>query len=138
MTLDSRLSTNKMSARIKRLTAIYIFILVGIIFLADVRGTNYFSFVRKVPFGDKIGHFLLMGMFSFLLNFSFNAKTVRLWLFKYLLGSLIVFGLVTLEEFSQIFVRGRTFDFTDLIFDYAGIFIFGEIARLICRKAIKN
>ena len=127
-----------MSARIKILTVIYIFILAGIIFLADLNGTSYFSFIRKVPFGDKIGHFLLMGMFSFLLNLALKAKTIRLWLFKYLLGSLIVFGLVTLEEFSQIFVRGRTFDLTDLIFDYAGIFIFGEIARLICHKAIKN
>ena len=127
-----------MSARIKILTLIYILILVGIIFLADVRGTNYFSFIRNVPFGDKIGHFLLMGMFSFLLNLALKAKIVQLWFFRYLLGSLIVVGLVTLEEFSQIFVRRRTFDLTDLVADYAGIFIFGEIARSICRKTIKN
>ncbi len=127
-----------MSARIKILTLIYVLILVGIIFLADINGTNYFSFIRNVPFGDKIGHFLLMGMFSFLLNLALKAKTSRLWFFRYLLGSLIVFGLVTLEEFSQIFVRGRTFDLTDLIANYAGIFIFGEIARIIYRKAIKH
>jgi len=127
----------KMSVRIKILTVVYIFILAGIIFLADLRGTDFFAFVGKVPFGDKIGHFLLMGVFSFLLNWALNAKTIRFWLFRYLLGSLIVFGLVTLEELSQNFIRGRTFDLADLVFDYAGIFIFGEIARLICRKTIK-
>lgn len=127
-----------MSARIKILTLIYIFILAGIIFWADLNGTNYFSFIRKVPYGDKLGHFLLMGMFAFLLNLALNARTITLWKFKYLLGSLIVSGLVTLEEFSQIFVRGRTFDLTDLIADYAGISIFGEIARFVCRKSIKS
>ncbi len=72
-----------------------------------------------------------MGIFSLLVNLALSAKTIRLWKFKYLLGSLIVLAIVTLEEFSQIFVRGRTFDAEDLIVDFAGIFIFGELARLI-------
>ncbi len=79
-----------------------------------------------------------MGAFSFLLNSALKAKTIQLILFRYLLGSLIVFALVTIEEISQIFIAGRTFDLTDLIFDYAGIFIFGEVARLIFRKIVKS
>ena len=125
-----------MPAKIKILTFVYIFILAGIISLADIHGTNYFAFVEKVPLGDKIGHFLLMGMFSFLLNLALNVKTFRFIRFEYLSGSLIVFGLVTLEEISQIFISGRTFDLYDLIFDYAGIFIFGEAARFICRRTV--
>ena len=127
-----------MSAKIKILTSVYILILAGIVFLADSHGTNYFTFVGKIPFGDKIGHFLLMGMFSLLLNLALNAKTVRLVSLNILAGNLIVFGLVTIEEFSQIFVAGRTFDVTDLISDYAGIFIFGEIARQIVSKNINR
>lgn len=121
-----------MSARIKILAVIYIFILAGIIVLADVRQTQFlFSFIRSLPFGDKIGHFFLMGIFSLLVNLALSAKTVQLWKFKYLLGSLIVSAIVTLEEFSQIFVRGRTFDAGDLIVNFAGIVFFGEIARVL-------
>lgn len=127
-----------MSVKIKILTLIYVFILAGIIFLADTNGTNFFNFVRKVPFGDKLGHFLLMGGFSFLLNLALDVKTIKLVSFDYLLGSLIVFGLVTVEEISQIFIAGRTFDLTDLIFDCAGIIIFGEAARFIFRRLAEN
>ncbi|MBA4122425.1 MAG: VanZ family protein [Acidobacteria bacterium] len=121
-----------MSARIKIITVIYIFILTGIVVLADVRQTQFlFNFIRSLPFGDKIGHFFLMGIFSLLVNLALSAKTIRLWKFKYLLGSLIVSAIVTLEEFSQIFVSGRTFDAGDLTVDFAGIVIFGEIARFL-------
>jgi len=120
------------SAGIKIIAVIYIFILAGIIVLADVRQTQFlFNFIRRLPFGDKIGHFFLMGIFSLLVNLALSAKTIRLWKFEYLLGSLIVSAIITVEEFSQIFVRGRTFDAGDLIVDFAGVFIFGEIARFI-------
>ena len=121
--------------RIKILTAIYILILAGIIVLADIKGTRYvLNFVRFIPYGDKVGHFFLMGMFSFLLNLALNAKTFRLARVNFLLGTLIVLIVVTIEEFSQIFVSGRSFDLSDLIVDFAGIFIFGELARFICKK----
>lgn len=127
-----------MSARIKILTIVYILILAGIIILADFNGTNFFSFFRYIPYGDKVGHFCLMGMFSFLLNLALKARTVQFWKFSYLLGSLIVGVIVLTEEFSQKFISGRTFDFNDLVFDFAGIILFGEAARFICRKMVKN
>ncbi len=124
-----------MSVRIKIITLIYILVLAGIILLADFRGTQYLlNFVGGIRYGDKIGHFVLMGGFSFLMNLVLKARSVGIRRIRYLAGSLIVAGVVTLEEFSQKFIRGRTFDLSDLIFDFAGIVIFGEIARLICRK----
>jgi len=123
------------SARIKILLVVYILILAVIIFLADRRGTRYMlNFVGNIPYGDKLGHFLLMGGFSFLLNLVLNARTFRIWKFSYLRGSLIVLVIVTIEELSQMFVAGRTFDWSDLVFDFLGIFIFGELARYICRR----
>ncbi|MGC2237007.1 MAG: VanZ family protein [Pyrinomonadaceae bacterium] len=128
-----------MSVRIKILTVLYIFILAGIIVLADLKGTRYLlNFVRFVPYGDKVGHFFLMGTFSLMLNLALNARTFRLWKIQFLLGTLIVLIVVTIEEFSQKFIRGRSFDLTDLVVDFAGIFIFGELARLICRKFFRN
>jgi VanZ family protein len=87
-----------------------------------------------VPFGDKIGHFLLAGIFSFLLNMVLGARKVSLCRINYLLGSLIVLTIFTIEEISQIYIKGRTFDWSDLFFDCLGIYLFGELARIICRR----
>lgn len=123
--------------KIKILTGIYVFVLVIIIFLADLRGTQYLlNFVGAIPHGDKIGHFVLMGTLSFLVNSALKARTISIGNFNVSLGSLIVLAVVTLEEISQMFVRGRSFDLTDLAADYLGIFIFGQLARLIYRKTI--
>ena len=125
----------KKSARMKILLVVYVLILAVIIFLADRKGTRYLlNFVGNIPYGDKLGHFCLMGGFSFLLNLVLDARTISAWKLNYLLGSLIVLAVVTIEEVSQLFVRGRTFDWSDLFFDYLGIFLFGELARFICRR----
>lgn len=124
-------------SKITIIAAIYVLILVGIVFIADMRGTNCFAFLQYVPYGDKVGHFCLMGMFSFLMNLALRAREVKIWRLKYLLGSLIVFAVVAAEEFSQMFISGRTFDWDDLLCDAAGIFLFGELARVVSRKIIK-
>ncbi len=119
----------------KILLIVYVFILAVIILIASQKGTRYLlDFVGGIPYGDKLGHFLLMGGFSFLLNLVLNARTFRLWKLNYLAGSLIVLVVVTLEEISQKFVAGRTFDRGDLVFDFLGIFLFGELAKFICRR----
>lgn len=126
---------NIKSARMKILLIVYIFVLAVIIFIASRKGTRYLlDFVGNIPYGDKLGHFILMGGFSFLLNLVLNAKTFGIGKVNYLLGSLIVVFVVTLEEISQKFVAGRTFDWGDLVFDYLGIFVFGELARFICQR----
>ena len=126
-----------LSARIKIFTVVYVLILAGIIFFANSNRTNYFGFLRYIPYGDKIGHFCLMGILSLLVNLALKTRTIQVWKLNYLLGSLIVAAVVAAEEFSQKFVGGRTFDAGDLMFDFAGIFLFGEGARLICVKKIK-
>jgi len=127
------------SAKIKILAVVYFLILAGIVVLADMRETQFlFKSVRKFPYGDKISHFLLFGFLSFLVNLALKAKTFRLWKINLLLGTLIVLAVVTIEEFSQKFIRGRSFDLIDLVADFAGIILFGELARLICRKFLRK
>jgi VanZ family protein len=77
-----------------------------------------------------------MGLFSFLLNMALSCRTVKVWKIELLKGSLLVALIVTLEEFSQIFIRYRTFDAGDLVFDYVGIFSFGMLARLLTRRRV--
>ncbi len=120
-------------ASVKILTVCYILILAGIIFIADTKSTRYLlSFIKFVPYGDKIGHLILFGFLSILVNWCLNF----LRFYRVLLGSLIVMVIVTIEEFSQIYISGRSFDLQDLIFDFIGIFTFGEIASyfLLNRK----
>lgn len=133
------LTIKNVSARIKILAVIYFLILAGIVVLADLRETQFlFKPIRKLPYGDKISHFLLMGFLSLLVNLALKAKTVRLWRINFLLGTLIVLAVVTVEEFSQKYIRGRSFDLIDLVADFAGIILFGELARLICRKFLRK
>jgi VanZ family protein len=72
----------------------------------------------------------MMGIFAFLLNWSLNFK--QIW--RISLGSLIVLVIVTIEEISQIFIRGRTFSWNDLVADLLGIVIFGELGGLIVKR----
>lgn len=128
-----------MSNKIKIITVIYIFIIAGIVFLADYKSTRYLlKFNGGIPYFDKVAHFLLMGGFSFLVNLWLKIKTFSVWKFRYLAGSSIVLIIVTLEEFSQIFISGRSFDIGDLAADYAGIIIFGELAGFVYRNYIKT
>lgn len=124
-----------MSTKIKIFTVIYIFIIVGIVVLANYKSTQYLlRFGGGIPYFDKIAHFFLMGGFAFFVNLVLKARSVSAPGFRYLLGSIIVFAVVTIEEFSQIWVSGRAFDPIDLVADYLGIFIFGEIARFVYNR----
>jgi hypothetical protein len=73
------------------ITATYVLLLISIVYLADHNQYHtLFSVIRSVPGGDKGGHFLLMGLFSFLLNWSLRCRTLQLSARRLLLGSLIV------------------------------------------------
>jgi polysaccharide biosynthesis protein VpsQ len=121
----------------KWLTGIYFILLGVIVFMADQEKYQpLFRRVREMPYGDKLGHLILMGLFSFLLNMALQCRIVRVWKMELLKGSLLVALVVTLEEFSQLFIRYRTFDPGDLIFDYAGIFSFGLLAYLLTRRRL--
>jgi VanZ family protein len=123
----------------KWLTGIYFVILGVIVFMADQkRYQPLFQRIRALPYGDKLGHLILMGVFSFLLNMALSCRTVRIWKIELLKGSLIVALLVTLEEFSQLFIKYRTFDPVDLFFDYMGIFFFGLLAYLLTRRRLSK
>ncbi|HEX8772375.1 MAG TPA: VanZ family protein [Pyrinomonadaceae bacterium] len=123
----------------KWLTGLYFLLLSVIVFLADQkRFQPLFRRVRELPYGDKLGHLILMGTLSFLLNMALSCRWVRVWKVEILKGSLIVAVIVTLEEFSQIFVKYRTFDLGDLFFDYVGIFFFGMLAYLLTRRKMSK
>ncbi len=94
-----------------------------------------FDAVGRVPWGDKLAHFVLLGIMSLLLNLTLGGATVRLSSVRLLKGSAILLVVVTLEEFSQAFLPYRSFEVADLAFNYAGIFCFGWLAVRLMERA---
>ena len=109
---------------------------IGFVILSANLGWDFFFFdwVKYLPLGDKMAHFLLVGGVSFFVNLLLEVKKVKFVGVKFLLGSLVVFIFITTEEFSQMFLIRRNFDLIDLTANYLGIFFFGQLALLICEK----
>src|SRR5687767_7946277 len=108
LTAKTRINGSLSGMKLKWLAVIYVLFLVLLVFLVDQKQYQFlFRFVRQTPYGDKVGHFVLMGLFSLLLNLALSCRKIRLGAFSLLAGSLIVAVIVTLEELSQIFVRYR-------------------------------
>jgi hypothetical protein len=90
---------------------------------------RFLSWVYRQPLGDKAGHFFLIGSLAALLNYALRWRTTSLGPMRPQLGGLIIAGLMTLEECSQIWIATRSFDLTDLLANYAGILCAEWLAR---------
>ena len=116
-------------------TAAWLVFISAVIFCADRHWlTPVYRFITAYPGSDKAGHFVLIGGMAFLLNLSLDLRSVRLLGWGWLLGGVVVGVACTLEEVSQIWIPGRTFDLLDLAGDYAGIVFFGWLARMVARR----
>ena len=116
----------------KLLTITFVLLLLIIVLIANLGlGSMFFPFMYEVPGADKVGHFLLIGILSFLVNYVLRARSFTIFSRSVLQGSIIILIFVTIEEFSQIFLSSRAFSIMDLLFDYLGIFVFGFIARYV-------
>ncbi|MDH3973797.1 MAG: VanZ family protein [Deltaproteobacteria bacterium] len=123
--------------KLKRILPALLFFLFicYIIILADVGAESFlFDFFRGVPLGDKLGHFMLYGFLSFLLNRALTYRYIEKYGLYWQLGSLTVFSFALLEEISQYYFPERTADMTDLLADAAGIVLF----TLLSVKGMKS
>lgn len=112
--------------RLLWLTVLYVVAIVAIIVAAN-SGVLPVRFLRHIPGGDKTGHFVLMGMLTFLVNLSVAGLGWRLTVPQVCLGLWIVIGL---EELSQLGFSHRNFDLADLAADTLGVFFFGILAAI--------
>ena len=117
---------------IRWLTALFVLFLGVLTWMAQRGdgGQNFlFSLVGRIPYGDKLGHFVLMGILSLLVNLWWSSGTFRWQRFDFLKGSVLVAVLVTLEELSQYWQPNRTLDLWDWLASMAGVWCFGQLAR---------
>jgi len=114
---------------IRLLTIIYVGLILTLIFMVDQgKYVEFFMFIHQIPFADKIGHFILIGLLAFSINLSLQCSTITLMKRQILKGSFIVFIFITLEEGSQYFIASRQFDIGDLLANYLGILFFSWLA----------
>ena len=116
--------------------------IITIIILADLGKLGFLYSIYDFPYGDKVGHFILYGILTFLIDLSLlrapaqgNGVTVipsrRSVAVK--VGLLLAFA-ITVEEFSQrYFSAHRTFDLIDLTASYLGVIFFSWLALKIKR-----
>lgn len=121
------------------LAIIYILIIILIIAMADSGQYGYvFKIIYQIPYADKLGHFILIGLLALVVNLSLQGKKIQVFGYSVLQGSAIVAALVMLEELSQFFIANRTFDLGDLLFDFIGIFVFSYIATYALRNQLNK
>ncbi len=96
-----------------------------IIFQANIGANNlFFSWIRTIPYGDKIGHFCIFGFLTFVSLFASRFHHFYLKRLRVYSAALAVTVVVIAEEISQGFIPSRTLDAGDLIADMAGIVLF--------------
>jgi polysaccharide biosynthesis protein VpsQ len=106
--------------------SVFFLFIVGIIVANDLgQIQSIINWVNSVPFGDKVGHTIFIGTLAYLLNYALADRTIKISQYKILLGCMIIAVAITAEEFSQIWIPSRTFDFLDLAANYFGITIAG-------------
>lgn len=109
--------------KLKWLSVFLIFFIIVVAFLADTGLLPHrIRALYDFPYGDKLGHFLLMGLVSFVLNWTALASRAEPQPASVIWKVSLAFVLfVTLEEFSQQLFPRRTFSLLDLGYSYAGI-----------------
>ncbi len=92
-------------------------------------GLGFLRFINKIPHGDKIGHFVLYGILTLLVDLALFRSFPHLNRHLLVLRvALILALLIGLEEFSQQYFPSRSFDLVDLAFSYLGVIFFSWVA----------
>lgn len=118
----------------KRLAILFGLFIVVIIVLADLGDLGPLHAIYDIPYGDKVGHFMLYGILNLLVDLSLfesfpQADARRLAL----IGGLSLAVLIGLEELSQNLFARRNPDLRDLAAGYLGLLFFSWLALRIKR-----
>jgi polysaccharide biosynthesis protein VpsQ len=112
------------------LAILFTLFIILVIVLADAGVlVRYVGFIYEIPFGDKVGHFILYGILALLINLAlFRSRPDENRLGLTVKCGLTLALLIGLEEYSQRYFASRTFDLIDLTFSYLGVLCFSWVA----------
>ena len=112
----------------------YVAFFITIVIIADRgEGDRWWAFIHQIPYGDKIGHLVLIGMLSLLCNLALAPRKVSHLPPFITLTTFVLLVLLTLEEIAQAFLPTRTCDLGDWLADLAGLAL-GQWLALIARR----
>lgn len=97
------------------------FLLVVVSIANRGEGGNWWAFLGRIPYGDKLGHVGLMGGLSFLCNLAFPPRRRDSYRRFIPTTSLVILVIVSAEELTQAFIPTRTCDLFDWLADVVGI-----------------
>jgi VanZ family protein len=119
----------------KWLAILFAFLIILIIVLADIGALPpYLRLLKDLPYGDKVGHFILYGILTLLVDLAlFRSCPHRSRKFLAVTSGLILAVLIGLEEFSQQYFADRTFSLKDLAASYLGLLFFSWLALRLSR-----
>ena len=124
----------------KWFTLLFTLFIILIIVLADTGNLGIFRLIYRIPYADKVGHFILYGILCLLINltlFRSIPSQSRSWIA--LISGLTLALLIGLEELSQRGFSNRTFDLVDLSASYLGLIFFSWLALLAdSRQSMKG
>ncbi len=119
----------------KRWAIFFGFFIIAIILLADFDALGFLGKIYDFSYGDKVGHFILYGLLSLVVNLSvFEAHPSSDFKRLAVITSLILALLIGLEEYSQRFFSTRTSDWFDLAASYLGVTFFAWLAVRLKQK----
>ena len=117
----------------KRWGVLYLGFIGLVIVLSDAGSCGYLCAPAKaVAYGDKLGHFVLVGALAAAVYVAVTRRIVSLFGGEFSFASLAVLVFISGEELSQIWIPSRSADWGDLIASYLGICSF-ELLRIVCR-----
>lgn len=113
----------------KRWAVLFLLFIAVVIALSDAGACSYLCAPAKaVAYGDKLGHFVLVGLFAAAVFGAVTQRTIRLWSMDVSIAALGVCAFISGEELSQLWIPTRSADWGDLGASYAGIVLF-ELLR---------
>lgn len=120
-----------LSQRVRTGIAVAFFLFIcWIIYTADIGEVNpHLKRLKEMPYGDKVGHFMLYGMLVFLVNLALNGKRIGVFGRFPLLSVLLVSTFAIAEEFTQIAFATRNFELLDISCDLLGIALFAHLSE---------
>lgn len=113
----------------------FILFLMAVVVIANRgEGNDWWPFITRIPYGDKVGHVGLFGTLSLLCNLAFpNRHPSRLPAFI-TKTTLVLLIIISLEEISQAFLPTRSPDLFDWLADLLGIACGQALALAILGK----
>ena len=123
----------KLSKKFWIVTSVFYFLIIlSIMLIADMG--KLVNFPLAHPPYDKLGHFILYGIASFLCHRATGKKMIRLLNYRIPFGPAIFTVFTAAEETLQAILPNRTASIEDFLFSFGGIAVFYGIGEVWDRR----